>query len=183
MAEFQAFSPSPARVHDRARALIGHHPCWLRRAYCGGPYSIFHFRTCSYCCCAHPADLIDLLCAGGRLEESSKPGKFYLITPNPIAGDLVPIGSIPGRVFDGSCQYLPPGRRLAAPARAGLDFRPDNSERLAGHFERPTLEPAPAEIRWPFYSEHTTERQWADIWAAAKIGESNGPPFHAAASH
>lgn len=183
MAEFPAYSPSPARVHDRARALSGHHPCWLRRPYSGGPYSIFHFRVCSWCGCIHPADMIQLLRAGGRIEESSKPGKLYLITPNPIAGDLIPMGSIPGRCFDGSCQYLPPWRRLDAPPRAGLKFEPDISERLAGHFERPALEAAPAEIHWPFYSEHTTDRQWPEIWEAAQEGVKNAASLSSAPAH
>jgi hypothetical protein len=176
MREFPAASLSPSRVHDRARALSGHHPCWIRRPYAGGIYSIAHFRICSYCECAHPGDAIDLLLAGeSRLEDSPKPSKHYLITPNPIAGDLVAMGSSPGAVFDRAHWPADLRHRLKDPARPGLAFRPSIGERLAGHFERPALEQAPAWIQWPLYSEHISQSQWPEIWAAAR-GEKEHVP-------
>lgn len=169
MPEFPAPALAPARVHDRARQLCGHYPCWIRREYRGGLYSIAHFRICSYCGSAHPGDAINFLASGeGRIEESDRPGKHYLIIPNPIAGDFVPMGSIPGKVFDPAHPPADLRGRLRDPARADLRFIPSIAERLAGHFERRALEQAPASIRWPIYSEHISERQWPEIWAAAK---------------
>lgn len=174
MPEFRAVSPSPARVHEQARALTGHHPCWVRRPYCGGLYSIEHFRACSYCGCINPGDMIELLEAGGSsFESATKNGKFILLTPNPIAGDLVHMGSVSGPVFNRDHGPINLRDKLRDPTRRGLVFSPTVAERLAGHFERPALEPAPAMIPWPFYAEHTTDRQWPEIWAAAS---SEGAP-------
>jgi hypothetical protein len=155
MAEFPAFTSSPARVHDRARALIGHHPCWLRRQYDGGLYSLEHFRVCSYCGCIHPRDMIDLLEAGGSSFESSpKLGKFFFITPNPIAGKIVRMGSVPGRIFERNREPANLRHRLTSAPRRELPFSPSVGERLMGHFERPALQQAPEAIRWVFYAEH-----------------------------
>jgi hypothetical protein len=175
MAEFPAPILSPARVHDRARQYTGHYPCWIRRPYQGGFFSIEHFRICSYCECIHPGDAIELLEAGAWLEEGNRPRKYLLQTPNPIAGDLVRMGSIPGPIFSGSIEFFPPGRRLRAPARDGLLFEPSAAERMAGHFERPALEQAPALISWPLFSDHVSDRQWPEIWAAQ--GEHHAEDF------
>ena len=163
MAEFPAFSPTPARVHEHARALIGHHPCWERRGYRGGIYSIDHFRVCSYCSCIHPGDLIDLLRAGGTFSPSLKHGKFILTTDNPIAGDLVRMGTLPTPVFNWAMQPTTLRRRLNE-----VPSEPDatTADRLVGHIERPLFEIAPDRILWPFYAEHTTDHQWPEIWAA-----------------
>jgi hypothetical protein len=168
--EFRTPSPSPAKVHEHARRLIKHHPCWLKRPYKSGLFYIEHFRTCSYCLCIHPLDMIELLEAGGsRLEASGKVGKLYFVTPNPIAGELVRMGSVAGPIFSGTTTYFPSHRRVTAPTR-DLDFEPTPSERLSGHFERSLFEPAPEYVRWPFYSEHTCERQWPEIAEAAATG-------------
>jgi hypothetical protein len=173
MAEFPAPSLAPARVHERARHLVGHHPCWLRRAYQGGLYSIEHFRICSYCGCINPTDLIELLLAGEtRIEETGKPGKVLVITPNPIAGALVRMGSAPGPVFNRAYQPTSLRNRLKDPVRDGIPVQPTIGERLSGHFERPALEQAPALIRWPLYSEHISQRQWPEIEAAVTQGST-----------
>jgi hypothetical protein len=171
MAEFPPSTPSPARVHERARALVGHHPVWTSRPYAGGLYAIAHFRICSWCGCIHAGDLIDLLLAGrSSFESTAKPGKFLVRTPNPIAGDLVRMGSIPGRIFERGHEPVDLRQRLIAPAKRRLMFRPSTAERLSGHFDRPALEIAPTMIVWPFYAEHTNDRQWPEIWAAASRG-------------
>lgn len=171
MGEFRAFTPSPARIHDRARALIGHHPAWLRRPFTGGLFSTEHFRICSYCRCIHPGDMIELLEQGGSTFASSdKPGRFLFTTPNPIAGDLVRMGSVQGPVFSRNDPPFTLRERLRWPVRAELEAAPEIAERLTGHFERPHHEPAPAMIRWFFYAEHTTDQQWPEIWAAASRG-------------
>jgi hypothetical protein len=165
------FTLTPGRVHQNARALSGHHPCWIRQEYAGGIWRRDHYRICSYCGCIHPADMHELLLAGGsRLEAAAKPGKHIFFTPNPIAGELCQRGSIPGRIFPagGSPQTL--RDRLRKPARPDLEFEPSLGERLAGHFERPCLEQAPAMISQPFFGEHTTAAQWAEIEAAASRG-------------
>jgi hypothetical protein len=168
-----AQTPSPARVHQNARALIGHHPYWARRSYQGGLWCRDHYRICSLCGCIHPADMIELLLAGAsRLEAASKPGKSFFFTPNPIAGELVRMGSMPGRVFDDQPRSL--RARLIAPPSAHLPFPPTMNERLACHFERPCLEPAPEMIAQPFFDEHTTGPQWAEIEAAAAKGAEHG---------
>lgn len=160
-------SPAPARVHDRGFERTGHRPTWLRRPYVGGLYSTEHYRTCSWCGCIHPGDMIELLwMRRSKLERTAKEGKHLFLTPNPIAGELVRMGSMPGPVFAFEPTCL--SERLLAPARRDLEIAPDLVERLAGHFERPCLEPAPALIRQPFYSEHTTAPQWAMIEAAAE---------------
>jgi hypothetical protein len=174
MPEFPAITPSPARVHERARALTGLSPCWIRQQYAGGLYAVSHFRICSYCRCIHPADLIELLEAGAsRLEITAKAEKFLFVTPNPVAGDLVHMGSIPGRVFAKDREPADLVSALLLAADPQLTFAPTIGERLAGHFERPALEPAPAMIPWPFFIEHTTERQWPEIEAAAAQGEQH----------
>jgi hypothetical protein len=171
MAEFPAPTPSPARVHELARALVGLHPAWLYRRYDSGIYSISHFRICSWCGCIHPYDLIALLDEGrSTFESSTKPGKFLLRTPNPVAGDLVHMGSISGRVFERNHEPSQLRQRLTCPTKRGLVFKPTTAERLTGHFERHALEPAPAMIIWPFYAAHTNDRQWPEIWAAATRG-------------
>lgn len=175
MPEFPAPSLSPARVHDRARQLCGHHPSWIRREYRGGIYFIEHFRICSYCRSIHPGDAIELMRdCGARLEESQRPGKHFLISENPIAGDLVRMGSIPGAIFEGAHPPINLRQRLKDPARPGLSFIPSMAERLAGHFERPALEQAPRWIEWPLYSEHISDRQWPEIWAAANGEQEHG---------
>lgn len=161
---------SPMRVHSRAVELIGHRAHWHREFYRGGLYSTEHFRTCSYCGCIHPGDLIELLHAGGRLQQAIKPGKFYLFTPNPVAGNFVHMGTVPGHVFDPARWPHNLNHRLYCDTSPALRFEPTIGERLSGHFERPALEPAPAEIKWPFYAEHTNERLWPEIWAAANHG-------------
>lgn len=157
---------SPARVHERSRQLCGHHPCWIRRAYAGGIYSIEHYRTCSYCRCIHPTDLVELLYLGGSRLILVAPGKAILETPNPIAGDLVTMGSMPGAVFAKDHEPADLMSRIYLAAKPG--FEPTISERLAEHYERPCQEPAPALIAQPFYAEHTTPTQWAAIEAAAE---------------
>jgi hypothetical protein len=170
-----AMTPTPARVHQNARALCGHHPCWARPEYRGGIWRRDHYRLCSYCGCIHPGDLIGLLLAGGSwLESARKAGKFFLMTPNPIAGELCRMGSISGPVFDRKSWPRSLRDRLKAPAARRLDFQPSLGERLAGHFERPALELAPPMIRQPFYLEHTNKPQWAEIEAAANEGEKHG---------
>lgn len=173
MAEFPAPSPSPARVHERARYMVGHHSRWIYRPYNGEIYSIAHFRICSWCVCIHPGDLIDLLNAGrSTFRETAKPGKFILTTPNPVAGKLVRMGSMPGPIFERGREPRDLSHKLTDPTKRGLAFNPTKAERLVGHFERPALDTAPAMIAWPFYAEHTTDRQWPEIWAAASRGAS-----------
>jgi hypothetical protein len=164
---------SPQGVHTRACQLIGHRAYWHREPYRGGAYSTEHFRTCSYCGCINPGDLMQLLREGGRLESTAKPGKFYLITRNPVAGELVRFGSVSGAVFAKGKWPQDLRHRLYGDVNAQLPFQPTISERLSGHFERPALDSAPALIHWPFYAEHTNHEQWPDIWAAAKHGEKN----------
>jgi hypothetical protein len=168
MGEFAAPTPAPRRVHDNAWR-IGHHPVWIRRPYNHEIYAISHFRICSWCGCIHPLDLIGLLAEGSTIESATKPGKYWLVTPNPVAGDLVRMGSVPGRVFDRRHEPRDLRHKLSAPKKRGLMFEPSASERLSGHFDRPALEVAPKVIRWPFYAVHTTEWQWSEIWAAASI--------------
>lgn len=176
MGEFRASTPMPGRVHSRA-PLVGHHPVWLHRPYRNEIYAIAHFRICSWCGSIHPADLIDLLLAGGSTFESApKPGKFWLRTPNPVAGDLVRMGSLPGRVFDRRHEPRDLRHKLSEPKKRGLMFEPSVTERLTGHFDRPALEIAPSMIVWPFYAEHTTDRQWPEIWAAAANASPANPP-------
>jgi hypothetical protein len=172
MPEFPPFAPSPARVHENARAYTGHHPHWHRREYRGGLYRTDHFRTCSYCGSIHPSDLADLLEAGESwLEDGGKPEKRLLMTPNPIAGDLVCFGSCPGPVFSRGNWPLTLQEKLMAPA--AQDLCPSIGERLAGHFERQLYEPAPSLIPQPIFHDHTTDRQWGEILIAAARGESN----------
>lgn len=168
MPEFRAVSRSPARVHEQARALTGHHPCWLRRPYSGGIYCTEHFRVCSYCGSVHPSDMIELLEAGrSTFESTTKLGKYVFTTPNPVAGELVRMGSLPVAVFN---WVIPPQSLRKRLNEEASERDATTAERLIGHIERPILEEAPAMIRWPFYSEHTTDRQWPEIWAAAAQG-------------
>lgn len=168
MAVFAALTLSPSHVHDGVCQLIGHRAYWHRQPYHGGLYSTEHFRTCSFCGCIHPGDLAELLnSVGGRIEESDKPGKLFLFTPNPVAGALVRMGSIPGAVFQRHHEPQNLKHRLYGDADPTLPFEPSISERLTGHFDRPALEPAPAEIKCPFYSEHACEEQWAALVEAA----------------
>lgn len=168
MAEFPAFTRSPGRVHELARMRTGHHPAWIRRPYKGGVYSIEHFRICSYCGCIHPGDMIELLLAGGSgFESSFKPGKFLFTTPNPVAGELVRMGTLPVPVFNWVHQ---PGTLLIRLKEEASERDATVAERLIGHIEKPVFEPAPDLIRWPFYAEHTTDHQWPEIWAAASQG-------------
>jgi hypothetical protein len=184
MAEFPAPTPSPARVHGHAHGLVGHHPCWLRRPYWGGIYSTEHFRTCSYCACIHPGDMIEMLERGGsRFESAVKPGKFLFTTPNPVAGDLVRMGSAQGSVFARGHEPTDVRHKLRDPPKRGLAFVPTAQERLSGHFDRPALEVAPTMIVWPFYAEHTNDRQWPEIWAAASKGETNAAPLSGPEAH
>jgi hypothetical protein len=157
---------SPARIHELAYQHCGHHPCWIRLGYAGGIYSIEHYRICSYCRCIHPADLVSLLEAGNSRLIRARPGKHILETPNPIAGELVRMGSLPGAVFPKDQEPADLISKLLLAAAPGIS--PTISERLAEHFDRPCLEPAPAMIEQPFYSEHTTESQWAAIEAAVE---------------
>lgn len=163
-----AASPTPARVHADASALIGHRACWLRPRYSGGIWRRDHFRICSFCGSIHPRDLLNLLAAGGsELEPGGKPGKWILISPNPIAGHLGRMGSMPGRIFDQPPRNL--RERLISKARP-LEFSPSMQERLSGHFDRPSLEIAPEMIAQPFFENHASEPQWAEIRAAARNG-------------
>lgn len=160
-------TPAPARVHPDAFRLIGHRPAWLKREYQGGLVSTEHYRTCSYCGCIHPWDMMDLLSAGkSTLMPTTKSGKLLLITPNPIAGKLVHHGSQPGHVFDRNSEPANLVSKLLLAAKPGLN--PTIAERLTEHFDRPLLASAPDFIGQPFFIEHTTEPQWAEIEAAAK---------------
>lgn len=170
-------SPAPSAVHGRARELTGHAPHWLRKAYRGGRERIDHYRTCSYCRCIHPRDMISLLRAGAA-KLITPPGasghKRILVLPNPVAGRLVWMGGDIGPVFKrGEFHSLPD--RLAAPADPEWD--PSPQERLSGHFERPAKHRAPPFINQPFFLEHTTEAQWAEIEAAIIHGERHASPL------
>lgn len=145
--------------------MCGHYPAWIRLEHRGGIYSRSHYRVCSYCTCIHPADLIELLEAGESRLIRARPGKHLLLTPNPIAGDLVIMGSTPGAVF-AERKGADLVSRLWREAREGV--HPTISERLQEHFDRPCHEPAPSFIQQPFYAEHTTDSQWAAIEAAAE---------------
>lgn len=169
MPEFPS-SPSPARVHGNARAYTGHHPHWTRREYQGGLWRTDHFRTCSYCGSIHPEDLLDLLEAGGSwLEEvRGKPEKRILLTPNPVAGELVCIGSWPAPAFARDAKPRTLRERMLAPAAKGLN--PSIGERLAGHLERSVFEPAPSHVPQPIFHEHLHERLWQWVQAASSGG-------------
>lgn len=168
MPEFPAFTTPPAKVHARSRELTGHHPHWTRHLYRGGIYSLEHFFVCSWCGCIRPDDAISLLRAGhSHLEESARPGRYELVTPNPIAGNLVHMGTLPGSIFSRDRQPINLDEKLRNPAKRGLMFTPTPQERLTGHFDRPALESAPTHIRWPLYRVHVSDRQWPEIWAAA----------------
>jgi hypothetical protein len=173
MADYFTALLSPNRIHERACQLTGHRAYWHRTAYRGGLYSTEHFRTCSFCGSIHPGDLLELLNNGGRLVSSDRPDKFYVFTPNPVAGELVQMGSLPGPVFEKEHWPQRLAHRLYGQLREGLPFEPSINERLSGHFERAVLIPAPAEIKWPLYSAHVNDRQWPAIWAASKNGDSN----------
>lgn len=170
MPEFPPYAtPSPARVHPNARALIGHHPHWQKRDYSGGLYSKAHFLTCSYCGSIHPRDLFNLLRVGGsRLEECSKAEKRILITPNPIAGESVRMGSTPAPAFDRD--HWPRSLRDRLRDPAAHHCHPTIGERLACHIERPDFEPAPPFIAQSFFLEHASADQWAAIEALAAQG-------------
>lgn len=173
MPEFPAISPSPARVHERVGELTGHQPHWRRQRWRGEWYCRNHYRTCSFCGSIHPGDMIAMLRSGrSRLEECGKAAKRILITPNPIAGRMVRMGSISGRVFDHWPVSL--RERLSADASQS-ELDPSIGERLSGHFERALLEPAPAEIEQPFFLNHTHDAQWFEIIAAIKFGERHAP--------
>jgi hypothetical protein len=172
MPEFPMATPHPARVHERMRSLVGHHPHWRRASYAGGLYCTAHFRTCSICGSIHPSDMAALLRAGhSRLEPEStaKPHKRILITPNPIAGRSVQIGSTPGPVFDRGRWPQTLRDRLKDPA--AQPQHPSIGERLACHFEHPSFEPAPPFIAQPFFLEHASAEQWEEI-ALLAYGES-----------
>jgi hypothetical protein len=74
-------------------------------------------------------------------ESAAKPHKRILITPNPIAGRSVQIGSTPGPVFDRGRWPQTLRDRLKDPA--AQPQHPSIGERLACHFEHPSFEPAP----------------------------------------
>jgi hypothetical protein len=159
-------SPSPARVHGRGAALCRFNPAWIRLTYRGGPWSKDHYRVCSWCGCIHPADLIALLNAGDSLLRRARPRKHLLLTPNPIAGQLFQMGSIPGPVFPKHRRPADIPSKFLLAARPGVN--PTAAERLAEHYDRPCFEPAPDLIIQPFYAEHTTEAQWLLIETAAE---------------
>lgn len=157
---------SPARVHERARAMTGHQPCWTRLQYLSGLYSKEHYRTCSWCGCIHPVDLVELLQMGSSSLKRDRTAKLILVTPNPIAGVLVRFGSMPGAVFAKDYQPADLMSQLLLAARQGI--KPTIGERLAQHYERPCMQPAPELIAQPFYAEHATQSQWAAIEAVAE---------------
>lgn len=170
-----AATPSPAHVHQNAHRFTGHHPCWIRRAYSGGLYRTDHYRTCSYCGCIHPGDMTDLLLDGGTLEATTNPNKHILVTPNPIAGELVRMGSAPGPIFSRTEWPQTFRDRLTFPAAPDLEFTPSLADRIVCHFERACLEPAPAVIAQSFYAEHTTQQQWVEIMTVTAQGDHDAP--------
>lgn len=172
MPEFPAQSPSPARVHPRARELSGHHPHWHRASYRGGLICSLHFRTCSFCGSIHPSDMMALLRSGRSfLEPTAKADKRILRTPNPIAGRRIRMGSLPEPVFE----FWPLSLRDRLREPAAADCEPSPAERLAGHCERPLFRPAPDWIEQPFFLQHTTDEQWGEILAAIAQGERHAP--------
>lgn len=71
-------------------------PCW-REAQPERPPHGQTFRTCFYCGSMHPEDLVAALEAGAKLGGSDWkygwPHKFYVEVPNPLAGQIVQVGS------------------------------------------------------------------------------------------
>jgi hypothetical protein len=62
----------------------------------GGPYA-YTYRTCNYCGSMHPEDLAKALEAGAEIDMADWkygwPHKFYVMVPNPKAGQECRIGS------------------------------------------------------------------------------------------
>jgi hypothetical protein len=119
--------------------------------------------------------MLDLLQAGASsLEPTAKAGKYLFLTPNPIGGTLVRMGSQPVPVFN----WKEPPRNLRIRLKHEASERDATAaQRLIGHIERPLLEPAPEMIRQAFFDEHSTRTQWAQIEAAAATGDQHGPPL------
>jgi hypothetical protein len=157
---------SPARVHTRALMTSRLTAAWIRLTYRGGLYLRDHYRTCSWCGCIHPFDLIELLDAGKSRLRHIRPGKIVLLTPNPIAGELVAMGSVPGPVFPKDRQPADLSSKFLLASIPGVN--PTRTELLNEHYDRPCHVPAPDLIEQPLYAEHTTDSQWAAIEAVAE---------------
>lgn len=91
--------PERPACHDNDPMSVRFGPTSWRpaRGDDGGPYAET-FRTCSYCGCIHPEDLLAALRAGARLERAGMkygwPHKLYVENmPNPKAGEQCRVGS------------------------------------------------------------------------------------------
>lgn len=92
-------------THTEYQAETFGTPKWLpARIDNDGPYG-YTFRTCSYCGCIHPEDLVNAIAAGATLGGSDwkfgYPHKFYVQgIPNPKAGQDYPIYTTTGRLTE-----------------------------------------------------------------------------------
>lgn len=164
--------PAPIDVHAGSLRYLGLEVEWRRHRYDGGPYSQMHYRVCSYCGSIHPGDMADLLREGrSRLEGTTKAYKRYFMTPNPIAGKTVRVGSRSGPVFT---RDAPRGLVARLLSDCVVELKPPVTllERFRMRYDRPTMGTAPAEIQQKFYMEHATPELWEEIVDVARAGRS-----------
>lgn len=69
-------------------------------------YQGYIYRSCSYCGCIHPEDLLKAIADGAILEGADWkygwPHKFYIRNvPNPIAGQQIKVGASDGKPIMG----------------------------------------------------------------------------------
>ncbi len=160
----------PSVVHRHSPMLRGiPAPHWQRRGWDGGPYSQEHYRVCSYCGSMHPEDLRNLIAGGSTtIQGTTKAYKRYIMTPNPIAGREVRIGSRSGPIVHVGGEPQGAVARLLAPIdreRSGVPegHRIGLLQRLRGTWEHDMLGTAPRMIQQKFYMEHVTREEWDEI--------------------
>lgn len=102
--------------------------------------------TCSFCGSMNPDTLMELLESGGaELGPTDKSYKVYVSRLNPIAGQIIRIGSDSGPAFD----------RAGMPSRS--DLTPE--EIKANHYHRDITGPAAPMTHEKFYFRHLSDDQ------------------------
>lgn len=129
------------------------------------------FRTCSYCGCMHPADLLAAIKAGATLGGSDWkygwPHKFYVYSiPNPDPNAMVRTtsgGSYPSeaKAREAGATYVKPGYRLEvkegiAPDEATLTFN------MTGRWSFEIYQPIGKTTQGKWYNDHLRDELTED---------------------
>lgn len=121
------------------------------------------FRTCSYCGCIHPDDLIVALKAGAKLQGADLkygwPHKFYVDSiPSTNKGALVKKISASGfkseqAARDDGAKYLKDGFQIQVKSTTAPDHATQTFKET-GYFEYAILEPAGDLTHGKWYNDH-----------------------------